>query len=49
MRRPPFLRYLNKYPPEHYSKAGREPLLYATVLLLSLQFAAALRRARARF
>lgn len=39
----PHLRYLNKYPPEHYSKAGREPLLYATVLLLSLQFTAALR------
>uniref|UniRef100_A0A061SE68 Nuclear pore protein n=1 Tax=Tetraselmis sp. GSL018 TaxID=582737 RepID=A0A061SE68_9CHLO len=30
--------YLGKYPASHYSKDGKEPLLYAVVLLLSLQF-----------
>jgi hypothetical protein len=36
---PPDLQeYLLKYPSSHYSKDGKEPLLYATVLLLSLQF-----------
>ena len=31
-------RYLQQYPPSHYSHGGKEPLLYAVVLLLSLQF-----------
>lgn len=30
--------YLGQYPAAHYSHGGREPLLYAVVLLLSLQF-----------
>ena len=30
--------YLTQFPPSHYSQGGKEPLLYATVLLLSLQF-----------
>lgn len=30
--------YLAQYPAAHYSHGGREPLLYAVVLLLSLQF-----------
>mmetsp|Transcript_47925 Transcript_47925/g.120947 ORF Transcript_47925/g.120947 Transcript_47925/m.120947 type:complete len:866 (-) Transcript_47925:31-2628(-) len=30
--------YLCKYPSSHYSKGGKEPLLYAMVLMLSLQF-----------
>ena len=30
--------YLAQFPPSHYSQGGKEPLLYATVLLLSLQF-----------
>mmetsp|Transcript_43856 Transcript_43856/g.139751 ORF Transcript_43856/g.139751 Transcript_43856/m.139751 type:complete len:880 (+) Transcript_43856:120-2759(+) len=34
--------YLLQYPPAHYSKGGREPLQYVTVLLLSLQFKLAL-------
>ena len=29
--------YLTRWPPEHYSSQGREPLLYAIVLLLTLQ------------
>lgn len=29
--------YLNQFPPTHYSHGGREPLLYAIVLLLSVQ------------
>ena len=29
--------YLRQYPAAHYSRDGREPLLYVTVLLLSLQ------------
>lgn len=33
--------YLGQFPATHYSHGGREPLLYATVLLLSLQFRAA--------
>lgn len=33
--------YLSLYPPSHFSHGGREPLLYAVVLLLSLQPAAA--------
>jgi hypothetical protein len=33
--------YLQQFPASHYSAGGREPLLYATVLLLSLQFRAA--------
>lgn len=33
--------YLAQYPPAHYSHGGREPLLYAVVLLLSCQFGAA--------
>jgi hypothetical protein len=31
-------RYLQQYPPGHYSHGGKEPLLYVVVLLLSLQF-----------
>lgn len=34
---------INRWPPQYYSKEGKEPLLYLTVLLLSLQFAAAVR------
>lgn len=30
--------YLQQYPAAHYSHGGKEPLLYAVVLLLSLQF-----------
>ena len=30
--------YLNQYPSKHYSRDGAEPLMYVTVLLLSLQF-----------
>lgn len=33
--------YIVQFPSSHYSQAGKEPLLYATVLLLSLQFKAA--------
>ena len=33
--------YLVQFPASHYSSNGREPLQYATVLLLSLQFRAA--------
>lgn len=33
--------YLQQFPAAHYSHNGRKPLLYATVLLLSLQFKAA--------
>lgn len=33
--------YLVQFPAAHYSSSGREPLQYATVLLLSLQFRAA--------
>ena len=33
--------YLRQFPPAHYSSGGREPLLYALVLLLSLQWRAA--------
>lgn len=33
--------YLSQYSPSHFSHGGREPLLYAVVLLLSLQPAAA--------
>ena len=33
--------YLSQYPPSHFSHGGREPLLYAVVLLLSAQAAAA--------
>ncbi|GAB4816873.1 hypothetical protein N2152v2_003919 [Parachlorella kessleri] len=33
--------YLQQYPPGHYSHNGKEPLLYVLVLLLSLQFRAA--------
>ena len=29
--------YLNQFPPTHYSHGGREPLLFAIVLLLSVQ------------
>ncbi len=29
--------YLNQFKPAHYSHGGREPLLYAVVLLLSVQ------------
>ena len=29
--------YLTRWPAEHYSSQGREPLLYAVVLLLTLQ------------
>lgn len=29
--------YVVRWPPEHYSAQGREPLLYAIVLLLTLQ------------
>lgn len=32
--------YLNQFPVTHYSQEGKEPLLYATVLLLSLQLRA---------
>ena len=32
--------YLNQFPASHYSQSGKEPLLFATVLLLSLQFRA---------
>ena len=34
--------YLTQFPPTHYSQGGKQPLLYVTVLLLSLQFRAAL-------
>jgi len=34
---------LNRWPAAYYSKQGKEPLLFVTVLLLSLQFGAALR------
>jgi nuclear pore complex protein Nup93 len=34
--------YLARFEPAHYAKGGREPLLAATVLVLSLRFAAAL-------
>ncbi|KAG1678895.1 hypothetical protein FOA52_003563 [Chlamydomonas sp. UWO 241] len=34
---------LNRWPAAYYSKQGKEPLLYVTVLLLSLQFTAALK------
>lgn len=34
---------INRWPPQYYSKQSREPLLYVTVLLLSLQLGAALR------
>ena len=34
-------KYLLQYPPSHFSHGGREPLLYAVVLLLSLQAVAA--------
>ncbi|KAI8465435.1 MAG: Nup93/Nic96-domain-containing protein [Monoraphidium minutum] len=34
---------LNRWPAKYYSREGAEPLLYATVLLLSAQFRAALR------
>ncbi|KAL4859943.1 Nuclear pore complex protein NUP93A [Chlorella vulgaris] len=33
--------YLQQYPASHYSHNGKEPLLYVVVLLLSLQFRAA--------
>jgi nuclear pore complex protein Nup93 len=33
--------FIRRYPPAHYSHGGREPLLYAVVLLLSLQPGAA--------
>lgn len=33
---------LNRWGPKYYSKNGKEPLLYLTVLLLSLQFKRAL-------
>jgi hypothetical protein len=33
---------LSRWPATYYSKGGKEPLLYGTVLLLSLQFRAAL-------
>eukprot|EP00963_Diacronema_lutheri_P008000 scaffold684_cov345-Pavlova_lutheri.AAC.79 len=33
-----FQSYLKQFDPTHYTKNGREPLLYVTVLLLSLQF-----------
>lgn len=33
--------YLNEFQPRHYSKDGKQPLLYAAVLVLSLQFHAA--------
>lgn len=36
-----FQKSLRQYPPSHYSHKGREPLLYAIVLLLSLQSTAA--------
>lgn len=32
-----FQSHINQYPASHYSKGGQEPLLYAAVLLLSLQ------------
>jgi nuclear pore complex protein Nup93 len=34
---------INRWPASYYSRSGKEPLLYATVLLLSLQFSRALR------
>ncbi|KAG2437935.1 hypothetical protein HXX76_005551 [Chlamydomonas incerta] len=34
---------INRWPPQYYSKQNREPLLYVTVLVLSLQLGAALR------
>jgi nuclear pore complex protein Nup93 len=34
---------INRWPASYYSRNGKEPLLYATVLLLSLQFSRALR------
>lgn len=34
---------LNRWPASYYSKNGKEPLLYLTVLFLSLQFRQALR------
>lgn len=34
---------INRWPPQYYSKQNREPLLYVTVLLLSLQLGPALR------
>eukprot|EP00198_Chlamydomonas_reinhardtii_P014412 XP_001703749.1 predicted protein [Chlamydomonas reinhardtii] len=34
---------INRWPPQYYSKQSREPLLYVTVLVLSLQLGAALR------
>ena len=34
---------INRWPASYYSRAGKEPLLYVTVLLLSLQFSRALR------
>lgn len=34
--------YIVHFPSSHYSQNGKEPLLYATVLLLSLQFKAAI-------
>lgn len=33
--------YLNSFKREHYSKGGKEPLLFVQVLLLSLQFRSA--------
>lgn len=35
---PDLQRYLQQYPAAHYSHGGKEPLLYAVVQLLSLQF-----------
>ena len=34
--------YIVHFPSSHYSQNGKEPLLYATVLVLSLQFKAAI-------
>ncbi|GFR48471.1 hypothetical protein Agub_g10162, partial [Astrephomene gubernaculifera] len=34
---------INRWPPQYYSKQNREPLLYVTVLVLSLQLGAAVR------
>jgi hypothetical protein len=34
--------YLRQFPSKHYSCEGRDPLMYVSVLLLSLQFKAAL-------
>ena len=34
--------YLRQFPSKHYSCDGRDPLMYVNVLLLSLQFKAAL-------